>query len=209
MALGIDRFVRMLERELITRSEFFNSMMEALRNLPAGEKQSILGALAGHSSERVREGVVQVQSFVRNQELSRDIEHIRRNSPLRPGVRLELFADDVYSSDVCPLWLRGRESCSATFVRFERQGENLAPVALIEFDEAIYTPGRQRRFGILFGRYGCDYYAWALPEGSVLMSVVERLPNAPEDACDAHPFTERHARYRAKETPDEPDEPNG
>jgi len=208
--LGIDRIVRMLEREMITPSEFFNSMLEALGNLPAGEKHAILEALAGHNSERVREGVAPLRAFVRNQELSRDFEHVRRNSPLRPGIRLELFGGDVYSSDVRPLWLRGRECCSATFVRFERQqGENLAPVALVEFDEAIDTPGHTGRYGILFARYGCDYAAWERPEGSVMMSVVVALPNDPEDSCDPNPFTERHACYRVKETPDEPDGSNG
>lgn len=207
MAQEIDRIVKLMEREMLGRHEFFNSMLEALANLPAGEKHAILVALAGHSNERVREEVMEVQAFVRNQDLSRDFEHVQRNSPLRPGVCLELFADDnVYSSDRCPLWLRGRECCRATFVRFERQqSENLAPVALVEFDEAIDTPGHTGRYGIMFARYGCNYAAWELPEGSVMMSVVVRLPNDPDDSCDPHPFTERHARYRVKETPDEVD----
>jgi hypothetical protein len=209
MTPEIDRRVRMLEKELINRSEFFNLMLEALVNLPAGEKQSILGALAGHSSERVRHAVVEVQAFVRNQELSRDFEHIRRNSPLRPGMRLELFGGDTYSSDQCLLWLRGRECCSATFVRFERLGQHLTPVALVELDEAIDMPGHKGRYGVLFARYGCDYAAWADSEGSVAMCVVEALPNDLEGFCDSHPFTERHAHYRVKETPDEPDGPNG
>jgi hypothetical protein len=209
MAREIDRLTSWLERELITPSEFFNSMLEALGNLPAGEKQVILGALASHSSERVREGVVPLEAFVRNQELSRDFEHVRRNSPLRPGTRLELFGDG-YSSDARPVWLSGRECRGATFVRFERQqGENLAPVALVEFDDAIDTPGHKRRYGILFARYGCDYHAWELPEGPVVMSVVERLPNDPEDSCGPDPFTERYARYLVKETPDEPGGSNG
>jgi hypothetical protein len=210
MALGIDRIVRLMERELIGRSEFLNSMLEALGNLPEGEKQAILDALTGHSSERVREEIVQVQAFVRNQDLSRDFEHILRNSPLRPGMCLELFADDsVDLPDDRPGWLSGRECCRATFVRFERQGENLTPLALVEFDEPIDLPGHKGRYGVLVGRYGCDYAAWAHPEGSIAMCVVEALPNDLEGFCDAHPFTERHACYRVKETPDEPDGPNG
>jgi hypothetical protein len=198
VALGIDRIVRLLESELISPSEFFNSMLEALASLPVGEKQAILGALAGHSSERVRTEVVQVQAFVRNQELSRDFEHIRRNSPLRPGVCLELSGDKEYSRNDRP-WMCGRECCRATFVRFEDLGENLTPVALVEFDEAIDMPGHQGRFGVLFGTYGCDDPAWALPEGSVAMCVVESLPSDLAGFCDSHPFTDRHVRYRVQE----------
>jgi hypothetical protein len=209
MALGIDRLVRLLEKDGITPSEFFNSMLEALGNLPAGEKQAILGALADHSSERVREEVVQVQVFVRNQELSRDFEHIRRNSPLRPGMCLELFGDDVYSSNTPPWWLSGRECCRATFVRFELLRENLVPVALVEFDEEIDMPGHKGRYGVLFARYGCDYPAWALLEGSVAICVVEALPNDLKGFCNSHPFTERNACYRVKQTPDELDGSNG
>jgi hypothetical protein len=209
MAREIDRHVRLLERELIHPLEFFNSMLEALENLPAGEKQAILGALAGHRSERVREEVVHVQAFVRNQESSRDFEQVQRNSPLHPGIRLELFSGDVDSSGERPLWPRGQECRGATFVRFERLGENLAPVALVEFDEVIDMAGHKGRYGILFARYGCDSPAWALPEGSVAMCVVETLPNDIEDFCAGRAFTERHACYRVKETPDEPDGSDG
>ncbi|MFN0020138.1 MAG: hypothetical protein ACKVP0_17905 [Pirellulaceae bacterium] len=212
MAHEIDRIVRLLERELITRSEFFNCMLEALVNFPAGEKESILGALAGHSSERVQSAVVDVEAFVRNQELSRDIAHLRRNSPLRPGCCLELVGSrEYYSSEDRPWWLSGRECRGATFVRFERLGknQNLTPVALIAFYEAIDMPGLQGRYAVLFARYGCDYPAWTLREGSVAMCVVEALPDNLEGFCDSHPFTERHAWYRIKETPDESDGSNG
>jgi len=212
MAQEIDRLVRLLERELITSSEFFYSMLEALANFPAEEKQSILGALAGHSSEKVRNAVVTLQAWVRNQDLSRDFEHIRRSSPLRPGMCLELSGDkEVYLPENRRPWLSGRECCRATFVRFERLSKNLnlTPVALVEFDEAIDIPGHQGRYGVLFARYGCDDVAWALPEGSVALCVVEALPRDLEGFCDSHPFTERHARYLVEETPDEPDGSNG
>jgi len=99
MALEVDRLVKTLEREVITGSEFRNTMLEV--NLSAGKKLTILGALAGHSSERVRKAVVEVEAFVRNQALSRDFEYVLQNSPLRPGVCLEMFADNVYSPDEC------------------------------------------------------------------------------------------------------------
>jgi hypothetical protein len=157
----------------------------------------------------VREECLRLQAFVRNQELSRDVEHIRRHSPLRPGMCLELVGDeDHYSCDDRPGWLRGRECRRATFLRFERLGENLAPVALVEFDEEIDMPGHKGRYGILFARYGCDYAAWALPKGSIALCIIEALPNV-GDFCDCHTFTERHACYRVKETPDEPDWSNG
>jgi hypothetical protein len=41
------------------------------------------------------------------------------------------------------------------------------------------------------------------------MCVVESLPNDLDGFCDAHPFTDRHVRYRVQETPDEPDGSNG
>ncbi len=209
MALGIDRLVRSLERELITPSEFFNSMLEALGNLPAGEKQAILGALAGHGSERVREGVVPLQTFVRNQELSRDLEHVRRNSPLRPGIRLELF--DSYSAHSGE-WLGGRECYPATFVRFESRDEYHAPVAYIEFDEAIDIPGHKGRYGVLLAWYGVESPAWGLPEGEVALYVVEALPGDADAVWASHTLDtalKRHAGYRIKEMPGEPDGSNG
>jgi hypothetical protein len=66
------------------------------------------------------------------------------------------------------------------------------------------TPGCNGRYGVLFARYGCDYHAWALPEGSVALCVVDVLPNDMDGFCDSHPFTERHVRYRVEETPHEP-----
>jgi len=110
-----------------------------------------------------------------------------------------------------PLWLRGRECCRATFVRFERlsKSRNLTPVAFVEFDEAIDMPGHNGRYGVLFARYGCDSPAWALREDSVAMCVVEALPNDLEGFCDSHPYTERHACYRVKATPDAPEGANG
>ncbi|MDX1944661.1 MAG: hypothetical protein SFU86_04575 [Pirellulaceae bacterium] len=207
---AVDRLVRFLEREAITRSEFFYSMLEALEKFPAEEKQAILGALADHGSERVRESVVPVQAFVRNQALSRNFEHVRQNSPLHPGMCLELLADDYfYAADNRPSWLSGRECRRARFVRFERQGEHLTPAALVEFDEAIDLPGHKGRFGVLFARYGCDNGAWALPEGSVALCVVEAPPSDLNGFCDSHPFTERHARYRVMTTPEVPNGPHG
>lgn len=197
----INRLVSYLERELITSNEFFNSMLEALGELPTGEKQTIFGALAGHSCERVREAVVEVQAFARNQEVSRDFEHVRRNSPLRPGIRLELF--DKYSEKQPAAWLGGRDCYRATFVRFERWG-NRVPVALIEFDEAIDMPGHKGRYGVLITRYGVEYAAWERPEGEVALYVVEALPNDIEEFWEPHTLEtalKRYAGYRVKETP--------
>ena len=204
MAPEIDRKVRMLEREVITQSEFFYCMLDALGYFPAEERQAILAALAGHSSDSVREAVVKLQVFLRNQALSRNIEHVRRNSPLRPGMRLELCGDYCNSSEGHLRWLSGGECCTATFLRFERLGENLTPVAFVEFDEAIDIPGHKGRYGVMFTRYGCDSPAWVLPEEDVAICVVEALPNDMKGFCDSHPFTERHVRCRVQETPDEP-----
>ena len=200
MTPQIDRLVKLLEKGVITPSEFFNSMLEALGNFSAGEKLAFGEALAGQNSERVREEVVKLLAFVRNEGLSRDFEHVRRNSPLQPGIRLDLFGGDNYSPDRRLSWLGNRKCRRATFVRFERQGTNLTPVAFVEFDEAIDVPGHQGCYGVLFARYGCDHPAWALPEGSVALCVVEALQTELHGFCDSHPFTERHARYRVQET---------
>lgn len=199
MTLGIDRLVTLVQRELISRSEFFYAMIEAVGNLPAGEKQTVFDSLLGHSSELVREEGLRIQAWLRNQDLSRDFEHVRRHSPLQPGVRLELFAGDAYAPEDRRPWLSGREYASATFLRFERLGKGLTPVALVELDEAIDLPEHQGRYGVLFARYGLDHPAWALAEGSVALCVVAALPNDMDGFCDAHPFTERHACYRVKE----------
>ena len=204
MTPEVDRQIRLLEKGVITESEFFYAMLDALGNLPAGEQLAMLHALTSHRSEAVRAAVAQVQNFVQNRELSRDFEHVRRNSPLRPGCRLELFGSREFYASADRPWLNGREFCRATFVGFQSLGENLTPVALVEFDEAFDLPGCQGRFGVMFARYGRDEAAWAQQEWSVALSVVEARPNDLDGCCDTHPFTERQACYRVIETPDQP-----
>ena len=161
--------------------------------------------LSADANEDIRRVALEFQIFERHAELSRNIDYVRQNSPLRPGVRLELFGGyDYYSSDGKPWWLNGRDCYKAAFLGFASCGENTIPAGLVEFDEAIEIPGHIGRYGVLLARHGSlDSFTWGQTEDTVAVYVTEAPP---EDLsairCDRAfaAALETHATYRVAET---------
>jgi hypothetical protein len=188
----------------LAQSEFFERMSQCLWPLAPAAKEAALAALSAHANEGVRKAASECGLFSRNEALSRDLDHVRRNSPLRPGVRLALFGGyDYHSSGGKPYWLNGRTCYRATFLRFAPRDEDLIPAGLVEFDEAIDMPGHTGRYGVLLSTYGMDFVAWALPEAEVVVYLTEVLPkDLRVFRFDGRAFPdpiETHATYRIEE----------
>jgi hypothetical protein len=192
------------EQKELAYSEFFNRMMQRLWPLAPAARRAALEVLSVHADEDVRQAASECGSFLRHEALSRDLEHVRRNSPLRPGVRLVLFGGyDYYSSEGKPHWLDGRDCYRATFLGFASRGDDVIPAGLVEFDEIIDIPHHKGRYGILLSTYGSDFTAWSQPEADAVVYVTEALP---EDISsfrfDGRPSPdpiETHATYRLQE----------
>jgi hypothetical protein len=192
--------VRLLERGIITGGEFFNKMSDYIEKLPSGEKDAAMEALATNADDRIRQAALDIEAFRKNEGLSKNLEFVRQTSPLRPGVRLQLFGGyDNFLPDDKPWWLNGRTFYEATFVGFVSHGENTIPACFVEFDETIELPGHHGRYGVLFGSYSNLAPAWAETEDApVAVHVVESLP---EDSNEVRLLrdaaaTETHATYR-------------
>jgi hypothetical protein len=113
--------------------------------------------LLAHTDPDVRQAAQEFQGSARHEELSKSLDYISRTSPLRKGVRLELFGGyDYYSTEGKPGWLNGRDCYRATFLGFAARGEDTIPAGLIEFDETIEVPGHRGRFGVLLASYSMN-----------------------------------------------------
>jgi hypothetical protein len=173
----IHQLIRAWEENYFTSLEFQDRVLGQLRELPAAEQHSMLESLSAHADEVVRNVALEFRQLQRHEALSKDIDYVRRNSPLRPGIRLELFGGyDYYASEGKPAWLNGRECYKATFLGFTSYGEDTIPVALVEFDELIEVFGQKGRYGILFGTYASDWVAWSQTDDVVAVCVKEALP---------------------------------
>jgi hypothetical protein len=193
------------EEGSLAQGEFFDRMMKYLSPLAPDAKDAALAALSAHANEDIRQAAADCGSFLRNAALSRDLDHVCRHSPLRPGVRLALFGGyDYHSSGGNPYWLNGRECYRATFIGFAPRGEDLSPAGLVEFDEVIDLPGHKGRYGALLTSYGLDFVAWTQPEADAVVVYVTERP--PEDfsvfrydgRASPDPI-ETHATYRIEE----------
>jgi hypothetical protein len=195
------RLIDAWERNVITSLEFQNEMMLHLRTLPLAERGAALEALSAHPNEDIRRVALEFRIFERNEELSKNLDYVREKSPLRPGVRLELFGGyDYYSSQGKPWWLNGRDCYKAAFLGFASCGENTIPAGLVEFDEAIEIPGHTGRYGVLLARHGSlDSFTWGQAEDTVAVYVTE---SPPEDlsAIRSERALETHATYRVEAT---------
>lgn len=194
------RVIRAWDEDRLTLGELLNEMMAQLGRLPSPEAYAAVEELSAHPDADIREAALECRGLMRHAELSKDIEYIRKNSPLEPGARLELFGGyDYYSSEGKPWWLGGKECYRATFIGFASYGEGTIPAALVEFDDIVDVPGHKGRFGILRTSYGPRSFAWEEPEDVVEVHVTETLP---EDlASIRHRLTadfaaETHATYR-------------
>ena len=84
-----------MEGDCLTSGEFASQLMGHLWGLPLAQRHAALEELSAHPNEDVRNAAVELQGFMRHEQLSKNLDYIRRNSPLRPGVRLELVLADT------------------------------------------------------------------------------------------------------------------
>jgi hypothetical protein len=142
----IRSLLRDKERNYFTSTEFNARLIDQLWQLPSPTRQGVLEELSAHADEDVRQAALDFQAFARHEALSKDLEYVRKSSPLRPGTRLALFAGyDYYAENGKPWWLNGREFYRATFLGFEARDEGKIPAGLVEFDEPVDLPGHQGR----------------------------------------------------------------
>jgi HEAT repeat protein len=193
----LNRLIRFRERRVITRTEFFGGLLTYLGKFPE-QKSDVLRALSDHPNRDVREVFSDIWNLLRNESLSKDLDHLRRASPLQPGTRLILFGGyDFYSSRGKPRWLNGRDYYKATFISFVQRRRDSVPVACVELDEAFDLAEHKGRFALLLDRYSSASAAWSA-EGTVTVHIVERLPEDFEAFYASHPFgteVETHAQY--------------
>ena len=200
----IHRLIHAWESNCLCFIEFEDQMWGQLWKLPLAEKRAVLTALSAHANEDIRKAAFELEAMVRYGELSKDFDYVRENSPLHPGIRLQLFGGyDYDSSGGKPWWLNGRICYTATFLGFASYDENTSPAGLVEFDEVIEVPGHKGRYGVLLTSYGPDHAAWERSEGLVTVHVTEAPP---EDLSFLQSFRasafaiETHATYRIEQT---------
>jgi hypothetical protein len=176
LAQEFAELIRAWEEKSLTYLELFDRMTQQVWKLPAAARHAALDELSVHADEDVSRAAAECRVLLHHGELSRNLDHIRQTSPLRPGVRLALFGGyDYYATDGKPGWLNGRECYRATFLRFAARGEDVVPAGLVEFDEVIDLPGHKGRYGILLSSYGTDFVAWSQTEGNVVVYVTQAL----------------------------------
>ena len=201
----IERIVEDWQSGHLTSLELESRMMAVLWRLPFAERDAGLRALAARSDEAVRNAAIELQALAQNDALSRDADYVRQNSPLRPGMRLELFGGyDYYASQGKPWWLNGHECYRATFLGFASCGEDAIPAAVVEFDEAIALPGHAGRYGILRASPSSRAIAWGGTEEVVAVHVRQARPAdnlaAERSALDLALAAETHATCRVEGT---------
>src|ERR1700722_16646177 len=96
---AIQRLIDAKEGNCFTSMEFYGHMLDQLWKLPAAARPGVLEELSAHADEDVRQAALDFQTFARHEALSKDLDYVRRHSPLRPGTRLELFGGYDYYAD--------------------------------------------------------------------------------------------------------------
>jgi hypothetical protein len=153
----IAALIRLWEDNAITFGELQSQLMALIWKLPVAERHAALETLSGHANADIRTTASEFKILMRNEALSKNLDYVRQNSPLRPGVRLELFGGyDYYSTEGKPWWLNGHDCYKATFLGFAPRGDDKIPAGLVEFDEVLDLPGHNGRYGVLLTSYGLD-----------------------------------------------------
>jgi hypothetical protein len=190
----LTRLIREYERGSITLVELEIHVLAYLGQFPQRQNE-VLSALSTHPDESVREVARWVRDDLRKrQEQIKDIDQVRRTSPLKPGTRLTLGGGytEAYHT---PRWLNGRDCYQATFLGFAERGTGKMPVALVQLDDEIELPEGKGRFALLKLLYVAN---WA-DTGTVTVHIVEALPEDLEAFYASHPLgteVESHATYR-------------
>jgi hypothetical protein len=198
-----DQLIRALDRGFITSTEFVSHAQRLAGGSAADAAELLdrLGSLSSHSNEWVRSGAADaiqgVQEAARRRaEQIKDIEVVRRTSPLQPGTRVALGGG--YSAAFGPpSWLGGRDQYTATFLGFAQYRPDIMPVAHVEFDDEVALPRVRGRYGLLRLLYVAN---WAATE-TVVVHILESLPEDIGPFCGMPPDplpseVETHATYR-------------
>jgi hypothetical protein len=197
----IQQVIRALQRNIICEGEFFNNLWGRLLDLPSAERTVLFEELLAHPDKAVRDEAERCRLMIHYGELSKDLNYILQNSPLKPGVQLELFGGYDHYTSGGPHWLNGRECYYATFRGFASSGENTIPVALVKLKDFVELPGHKGSFAILRTSYGPDSFAWGQLEGTAEVHIMEALPEelaSIRSRLSADFATETHATYRVQ-----------
>jgi hypothetical protein len=189
-----------------TSGELLNEISKFCWNHPA-EREQVLDDLSRNPFEAVQSVVQEVRDSIRqDEERIKDIDQLRRTSPLQPGVALILFGgyDSAYSES---WWLNGRRHYKATFIDFVHRGADKMPAAFVKLEEEIdltEASGQLHKgsYALLKLRYVAD---WRDTE-TVGVHIVDALPADVEAFYSSHPFgteIESHATYRIANHEDE------
>jgi hypothetical protein len=195
---SVSELLSLYEGGAVTSLEVLDAVYEHCYDKPAVAAE-IARALHERSSERVRWLGHELQCLVRQREDQiKNVEQIRRTSPLQPGTRL-ILSGGYWAGNCSPWWLSGRENYKATFIAFAEREAGKMPVAYLELDNEIdLTEGGGLRHK---GRYALlrllQVANWTESE-TVTVHVVEVLPDNVEAFYLSHPFgteVETHATY--------------
>lgn len=195
---SVSELLCLYEDGAVSSLEVLSAVWEHCHDEPAVTLE-VARTLHQHSSEDVRWiGRELERSLREREEQIKDVELIRRTSPLQPGTRLILSSGST-AAYCPPWWLNGRKNYNATFLAFAERGAGKMPVALVELENEIdMTEGGGLRHK---GRYALlrllHVANWAKAE-TVTVHVVESLPEDVEAFYWSHPFgteIETHATY--------------
>ena len=138
---SLDTLLEFRTNDTLTENNFRIVMYDGY--LPrCRDKQEVLEALSSHADQRIRESVPWFQNALRVEELNKDIDYVRRVSPLQPGTCMRL-SEGLFGQ--ASGWLQGREYRDATLIGFARDCAERLPMALIEFEEEIHFTDRLDR----------------------------------------------------------------
>jgi hypothetical protein len=183
------------DKGMVTGQELYGMFSKHLTFHPEDAVQAF-DALRRHPDENVREiGRGLEGELQRRESRVRDIDQLRRISPLQPGVRLVLSGG--YSSP--HWWLSGNACYRATFVDFVRRGADNMPAVLIKLQDSIdLTEYSGRRHQGQYALVSLLYLSNWEEEGTVTVHIVDKPPEDPVAFYATHPFgteIEAHATY--------------
>ena len=187
------------ERGLLTSGEMFDKLYGFCWAHPT-ERDNFLSHLLEHPNKEVQKVAREIREMIRRtEEQNKDIDHIRRISPLQPGVTLWLYGgyDAAYSAS---WWLNGRAHYQATFIDFVSCGADKMPAAYVELEEEIdMTEGSGLRHRGRYALLKLFFVADWDETQTVQVHIVDALPADVEAFYSSHPFgteIESHATYR-------------
>jgi hypothetical protein len=204
----LQALVRLRQGDVIGDVELWLAVLRYLWMFP-NHQQEVLAALSSPTHDKVHELAPWFQAYCRCEEQSRDLDYLRRTSPLQPGTRL-LLGGGYTGAYSPPWWLNGRESYSATFLGFAAAHVGSVPRVFVELDEEIdmtEAAGRRHKgqFAVLSAHRSCAFNQapsalWGDAEHETLaVEIVEALPAdvaALSACCFLNTAIESHAGYR-------------